>query len=142
MEAYNVIHTFDIICLSETFLNSSLQNDDNSLALNGYKLVRADNPSDLKEEVFASTLKKSLPIKVLNVTNLHECLVCELFLNSRQSYIVRLHRSPSQSSDEYDYFIKYFEQLIVHLASFKPYLLLITGDFNARSSSWWSGDVE
>ena len=23
--------------------------------------------------------------------------------------------------------------------SFKPHLLLITGDFNARSSSWWSG---
>ena len=26
--------------------------------------------------------------------------------------------------------------------SFKPHLLLITGDFNARSSSWWSGDVD
>ena len=31
---------------------------------------------------------------------------------------------------------------MAHLASFKPHLLLITGDFNARSSSWWSGDVE
>ena len=48
LEAYNAIHKFDIICLSETFLNSSLQNDDDSLVLNGYKLVRAGNPSDLK----------------------------------------------------------------------------------------------
>ena len=31
---------------------------------------------------------------------------------------------------------------MVHLASFKPHLLLITGDFNARFSSWWSGDVD
>ena len=48
LEAYNAIHTFDIICLSETFRNSSLQNNDDSLVLNGYKLARADNPSDLK----------------------------------------------------------------------------------------------
>ena len=45
-------------------------------------------------------------------------------------------------SDEYDHFIKNFEQLIVHLASLNPDLLLITGDFNGRSSSWWSGDVD
>ena len=48
LEAYNAMHKFDIICLSETFLNSSPQNDDHSLVLNGYKLVRADNLSDLK----------------------------------------------------------------------------------------------
>ena len=35
LEAYNAIHKFDIICLSETFRNSSLQNDDDSLVLNG-----------------------------------------------------------------------------------------------------------
>ena len=79
---------------------------------------------------------------MLNITNLHECLFCELFLNSRRSYIVSLYRSPSQSSDEYDDFIKTFEQLLLHLASFKPHLLLMTSDFNARSSSWWSGDVD
>ena len=80
---------------------------------------------------------------MLNITNLHECLVCELFLNGRRPYIVSLYRSPSQSSDEYDGFIKTFEQLIVDLANFKPDLLLITHGFNARSSSWWwSGDVE
>ena len=66
-----------------------------------------------------------------------------LFLNGRRPSIVSLYRSPSQSRDEYDHFIKTFEQLIVHLANFKPDLLLIARDFNARSSSWWwSGDVE
>ena len=81
-------------------------------------------------------------MKVLNITNLHECLVCEIFLNGCRSYIVSLCRSPSQSSDEYDHFIKTFEQLIAHLTSFKPHLLLITGDLNAGSSSWWSGDID
>ena len=130
LEAYNAIHKFDIICLSETFLNSSLQNDDDSLV--GYKLIRAGNPRDLKRGGVCIYFKKSVSIKVLSITNLHECLVCELFLNSRRSHIVSLYRSPIQSSDEYDHFIKHFEQLIVHVNSFKPHLLIITG---ARSSS-------
>ena len=142
MEAYNAIHKFDIICLSETFLNISLQNDDDSQVLNGYKLVRADNPSNLKRGGVCIYFKESLPLKVRNITNLHECLVCELFLNGRRSYIVSLYRSPSKSTDEYDHFITTFEQLMVHLTSFKPHLLLITGDFNARSSSSWCGDVD
>ena len=78
MEAYNAIHKFDIICLSETFLNSSLQNDDHSLVLNGYKLIRTDNPSELKGRGVCIYFKESLPTKVLNITNLHECLFCEL----------------------------------------------------------------
>ena len=135
MEAYNAVHKFDIICLSEIFLNSSLQNDDDSLVLNGYKLIRDDNPSDFKREGVCIYFKEFLPIKVLNVTNLQECLVWEISLSGRRSYIVSLYQSPNQSSDEYDHFIKTFEQFIVHLTSSKPHLLLITGDFNARSSS-------
>ena len=79
---------------------------------------------------------------MLNITNLHERLVCELYLSCCWSYIVSLYRSPSQSSDEYDHFIKIFEQLVAYLTSFKPHVLLIKVNFNARSSSWWSFDVD
>ena len=140
-EGCNSIHKFKIISLSETFLNSSLQNDD-SLVLNGYKLVRAEKPSDLKRGGICMYFKEKLPIKVLIITNLHECLVCELSLNGRWSYIVSLYRSPRQPSNEYDHFIKTSEPRIMHLDSFKRHLLLIKGDFNARSSSWWSGEVD
>ena len=71
LEAYNAIHKFDIIRLSETFLNGFLQNDDVSLVLNRYKLVTADNPSDFKRGGVCIYFKESLPIKVLNITNLH-----------------------------------------------------------------------
>ena len=83
-----------------------------------------------------------MPIKLLNITNWHEYLVCELFLIGRRSYKVNLHWSPSQSGNEYEHFIKTFKQLIVHLNSFRPHLLLLTNDFNPRSPSWWSGDVD
>ena len=49
MEAYNVQHKFDVICLSGTFLDSSIPTNDEKLNMKGYKLIRADNPSDSKK---------------------------------------------------------------------------------------------
>ena len=43
-------------------------------------MVRAENPNDLNRGGVYIYFKESLPIKALNITNLHECLVCERFL--------------------------------------------------------------
>ena len=39
LKAYNAIHNFDIICLSETFLDSSYSSKDHDLTLDSYKLI-------------------------------------------------------------------------------------------------------
>ena len=46
--AYISINKIDIICLSETYLDSSIPSDDDNLELPGYNLVRADNPINTK----------------------------------------------------------------------------------------------
>ena len=51
--AYISINKTDIICLSETYLDSSVPSDDDNLELPGYNLVRPDNPTNTKETVFA-----------------------------------------------------------------------------------------
>ena len=38
-----------MICLSETFLDFSIPSNDEMLTMEGYKLIRADNPSDNKK---------------------------------------------------------------------------------------------
>ena len=48
LKAYNSIYKHDFACLSETYLDSSIPLNDNSLQTEGYKLVRADNPNDVK----------------------------------------------------------------------------------------------
>ena len=55
-------------------------------------------------------------------------------------FIVTLYRSPSQNDNEFDEFLCSFECVIDHINQSKPYFVLITGDFNARSSSWWGND--
>ena len=43
LKAYNSIHEFDIICLSETYLNSNILPDKSNLGTLGYNLVLSDD---------------------------------------------------------------------------------------------------
>ena len=53
---------FDIVCLSETFLNSSIQNDDYKLKTNGYNLIRSDHPGDSKKDGVCIYYKEHIPL--------------------------------------------------------------------------------
>ena len=46
LQVYITQHNYDIICLTETFLNSSIPSDDNRITIDGYNLIRSDHPSD------------------------------------------------------------------------------------------------
>ena len=48
LKAYLLVHKMDIVCISETFLDSSISIDDDNLQICGYSSVRADHPSNTK----------------------------------------------------------------------------------------------
>ena len=49
--------------------------------------------------------------------------------------------SPSQNNDEFDTFLCNIQMLLNDISKCKPSLLVVTGDFNSRCSSWWSNDI-
>ena len=49
IEAYNSNHKYDFICISETYLDSSVSDYDKELAMEGYNFIRADHPSNVKK---------------------------------------------------------------------------------------------
>ena len=53
--AYISVNKFDIICPSETYLNSSISSSDGNLEVPGYTLLRSNNQVALKETVFLLT---------------------------------------------------------------------------------------
>ena len=56
-------------------------------------------------------------------------------------YVYIIYRSPNQNKNDFDLFLTNLEQLSGEINNHKPYLSIITGDFNARSSSRWSEDI-
>ena len=48
LTAYLSVNKFDIVCLSETFLNCEILTDDYNLQIPGYSIAREDHPSNTK----------------------------------------------------------------------------------------------
>ena len=48
LKAYLSVQRFDIFCISETYLSSSITEDDDSLQIPAYDLIRSDHPSNSK----------------------------------------------------------------------------------------------
>ena len=67
LKAYVAIHSFDIICISETYLDSNTSPDDNNLEISGYNLIRSDHPSKNKRGGICIYYKHFLPLRILNV---------------------------------------------------------------------------
>ena len=57
LRTYVAIKKFDVVCLSETYLDSSYLSDNDNFYLPAYNLVRADHASNAKKVVFVSILK-------------------------------------------------------------------------------------
>ena len=66
----------DTTCLSETFLNSSIQNDDDRIKKDGYKLIRSGQPSDSKKGgICIYCIERISLIKQDGIYTLGNCLV-------------------------------------------------------------------
>ena len=88
---------FDIICLSETYLDSKNLPDDDNLDISKYILVRSDHPPNSKRDRVFNYYKKSLPIRVTNVNYFNKCIRFELNIGETLYGFISLCKSPSQT---------------------------------------------
>ena len=51
-----------LYCLTETFLNLSILNDDNRITIGGYNPIRSDYPSDSKKGGVCIYYKEHIPL--------------------------------------------------------------------------------
>ena len=140
LKAYVSVHKFDIICLSETYLDSTVLLDDDNLVIFGYNLIRSDHPSNTKRGGVCLYYKSYLPLRVLNISYLKECLNFELKIDDKSCNFIALYKSPSQSHDGFETFPDNFEMTLQTLAQKGSFLTTIIGDFNAKSCNWYSHD--
>ena len=57
LTAYNTVQKFDIICISETYLDSTV--DNKTIEIKGYNLIIADSQIIREEEVYVCTSKET-----------------------------------------------------------------------------------
>ena len=89
-QAYNTNHKYDFICISETYLDSTVAADDKNLVIEGYNLVLSDHPSNRKKGDECIYYKELPAVKLINVNYLSECLLCEVTFDNKKGYIPAL----------------------------------------------------
>ena len=139
IKSYNTVQKYDIICISETFLDLSA--NENSLLIPGYHLLRADHLNNLKKGDVCLYFKEDLSLRQIEILYFSWYIICELTIQNKVGNIVVIYHTPNQSVTEFDDFLVNFEKLLNHVRQLKSTFLLILGDFNARSKSWWCEDI-
>ena len=62
LPGYITGRNFDIICSSETFLNSSLGREDDGLKIEGHNLIRSDDPSRPQNGAACICYREHIPL--------------------------------------------------------------------------------
>ena len=110
LAAYNSVYRYEIICISDSFLGSTISDDGNILHMEGYNIIRADHPDNIKGGV-CLYFKKSLALRKIELSHITECLLCEVNVKGQVGFIIVSYRSPSQTTSQFDGFLSNFEKL-------------------------------
>ena len=118
-----------MICLSETFPNSSIQTNDDRISIDGYNLIRPDHPCDSKRGGVCIYYKEHIPqIKRDNICTLDNCLVAEISSQGKKYFLTCVYCSPSQNHDKFEDFCTKFYLLLRNINNGFPLCSIITGD--------------
>ena len=134
------VHKFDIISLSETYLDSIFAFDDDNSVISGYSLIHSDHPSDTKRADVCLYYKNYLPLRVLNISYLKQCTNFEFQIGDKSGTFIALYRSPSQYQDDFETSPDNFEMVLETLAQKCSFLTSTIGNFNTKSCNWYSYD--
>ena len=141
IEAYNSVYNYDLIGIAETHLDSTV--DVSKLDLTGYSFLKSNHPNNVKRGGVGLYVKDTFPANSRpDMVTLPECIVCEVQLDNKKYFFAILYRSPSQSQIEFQDFMNNFELMLSKMSGENPYCVIITGDFNCRSTNWWGDDIE
>ena len=85
-------------------------------------------------------IKKFLPMKVIDIQYLQECISFEMKIGEKLCNFNVLYRSPSQSQDDFETFLKNFEINLDTVLAHNPFLTVVLGEFNVKSNLWCKSD--
>ena len=104
-------------------------------------MLCADHPSNNKRGGVCIFYRTNLPLRVLNISYLSECITFEVSTGNKVCRFIHLYRSPSQTQDEFQTFKSNLKLNLDALLCGNPFLTVMIGDFNAKSKDWCSIDI-
>ena len=134
IEAFISSHNFNILCLSETFLDLTLDLNNGNININGYSILKADHPSNSKQGGFCIYYKQSLPLMRRKTT------VKQSSVNNKTCLLTCFYRSPSQDHDELHNSCPELNLRLTNINNNQAAFSILKFDFNEKCSKWCRSD--
>ena len=144
LETLQDFHKFDIFAICESSLNDSISNED--LYIHGFspEPFRADKVAGAHSGGVCLYFKEDLSInRRCDLELLKETIIVEIFLkNNQKIFFIVSYRHPNCSCEETDLHFTSLNSILEQIEIEKPLGIILTGDFNARSSFFWEHDID
>ena len=149
-----VAHDFSRIPLLEAFANqenlklfaiteSALKNKvpDQKIEIEGFSHIRNDLPANDRCGGVLLYYKNDLPVQNRDDLQFSNCIVAEISILKKKTFFIVSYRKPSQTSIEFNQYIETFNLTLDKIKLENPFMILVTGDFNAKHNRWYSEDT-
>ena len=103
--------------------------------------MRSDYPPNKKHGGVCIYFKSYLPLRIVNVIHLNKCVRLQLMVGDKLCNFIALCKCPNQSQDQFEYFRENLELNLESAVQDNPFLVILTSDFNAKSSNWCNNDL-
>ena len=110
-------------------MDSIILSDDGNLDIPRHNLVRTDDPANTKRGSVFLYFRNSLPLRILDIHFLHECINFEKRIGNKVCNFISLYRSPNQSLEEFETF-----------AGKQAFLIFLHGNLIVKLSKWCEND--
>ena len=102
--------------MSETFLDSSIDLNDENINIDGYSILRVDHPNNNKRGGVCIYFKPSLPlIRKDDLSAMQETIATEISVENEPCFFTCFYRSPSQNHDELENFCSELNLLLTNI---------------------------
>ena len=71
---------------------------------------------------------------------MEKCINFEILFTGKVCNFISLYHSPNKSHNIFEIFVDSLELNLDTIANKNPYLIVVLGDFNAKSSNWYKND--
>ena len=120
-----VFNCLQLHTLIHKYLNSKILISDGNLQIPSCNFVRMDHPSNEEHAVVCLYYKCPFPLKVIDVSYLQECINFDAKIGDEICNFLSFYRSPSQTKDEFDNFVKSLELNLVQIVIKSLFLIVV-----------------
>ena len=132
LELYVIRENFDVICITETWLNNNILDDE--MSIEGYNLFRKDRDSTEKQRgggvaIYIKNELDSMRVDELNDLNFPESVWCKICCNGEITLLGVCYRVPCNKKVSDEALYKLIDTVSKHN-------VIIMGDFNFPELDW------